>query len=380
VLDDVAISEELRQIGLLKFEILATGLRVSDRAWRCIGQAKKPVRTRSGASGGLDVILPHDIHVNCPIKERFAQHSALLLDVSEDGLVITRGGQTLCDAQLQPEPRYYSQTTSDGVPMRAIGQMCSGDRFCYGMTGPNCALWAIDMRCKFCSIGLNRPHDAAQKTTTQLLETLEAAIEDPILPARHVLLGGGTVNLEDMGAVLAANLCSEIKARFAISCYVMISAPQKDEYIDLLRQSGADELGMNLEFYSDDAWQRFIPGKAARIGKKRYLQALEHAVKCFGPVNTRSILIAGLESGECTVAGAEMLASMGVMPIISPFRPLDGTELEATAGFDHRAYFDIYIEAHRRAMRYGIPMGPTCIACQNNTLALPLPNGAYRHY
>jgi hypothetical protein len=213
-----------------------------------------------------------------------------------------------------------------------------------------------------------------------MLEALTMAAQDPVVPARHVLLGGGTPNVDDMGAVLAAELCKAIKKRLDLSCYVMISAPSKNEYIDLLWEAGVDELGMNLEFHGDDAWQQFVPGKARYIGKRRYFEALEYAVSRFGPINTRSILIVGLEDPEYTIEGAEKLASMGVLPILSPFRPLNGTDLENARGFDHDTYFDIYAEVHARAMRHGIPTGPTCIPCQNNTLALPLPNGMYRFY
>lgn len=206
------------------------------------------------------------------------------------------------------------------------------------------------------------------------------AVNDPIMPAKHVLLGGGTPNMKDMGAVLAAELCKAIKKRFNLSCYVMISAPSKNEYIDLLWKAGVDELGMNLEFYSDDARQKYIPGKEKYIGKSRYYDALEHAVSRFGPINTRSILVTGLENPEHTISGVESLASIGVMPILSPFRPLNNTELEHTRGFDYKTYFDMYLEAHSRSIRHGIPIGPTCIPCQNNTLALPLPGGLYRCY
>lgn len=372
--------EDLKRIGLIKFEIFASGLKVSDQAWQLVARAKGPIRTRSGASGGLDIVLPHQVHINCPVNERFASQSQLLLDVEDGGLVIKRGQQTLCEAKLQPVPKYYALTTSDGVPMVKIGQLCTGDRFCYGMTGPYCFFWKANRRCKFCSIGLNKDRDAARKTVSQMLESLAAAVEDPAIPARHVLIGGGTPNVEDMGAILAAELCEAIKKRFDVSCYVMICAPSKNEFIDILWRAGADELGMNIEFYSDSAWEQFIPGKAKYIGKKRYFEALEHAVYRFGPVNTRSILVVGLEDPEHTVEGAERLASMGVMPILSPFRPLDGIELENVRGFDYKTYFDIYVEVHARAMRHGIPTGPTCIPCQNNTLALPLLGGTYRFY
>src|SRR5690606_32443491 len=115
---------------------------------------------------------------------------------------------------------------------------------------------------------------------------------------------------------------------FDISIYVMICAPLRNEYIDQLYDSGVDELGMNVEFWSEQAWETYIPGKHRRIGKQRYLKALEHAVMRFGRINTRSIIIAGLEPLDDTLEGIKFFASMGVMPIISPFRPLRGTELE----------------------------------------------------
>jgi len=290
------IPSDLKNIGLLKFELLTSGLKVSATARYYMERAKRPIRTRSGASGGLDIVLPHDVHVNAPVDERFASQSPLFLDHVSDKLVIRRGDEILTQVELQPIPRYYSLHTSDGVPMVKVGQMCSGDRFCYGMTGPYCRFWKPELRCKFCSIGLNEDRDASRKTIEQMLEALACAVDDPNIPARHVLIGGGTPLGEDMGAVLASKLCYAIKKHFGLSCYVMICAPLKNEYIDMLRDSGADELGMNIEFYSDAAWEEMIPGKNRYIGKKRYLEALEYAVSLFGPINTRSLIIVGLKT------------------------------------------------------------------------------------
>ena len=89
--------------------------------------------------------------------------------------------------------------------------------------------------------------------------------------------------------------------------------------------------GLNMELFSDAAWETIIPGKHQHIGKQRYLKALEYAVSIFGPINTRSILIVGLEDARHTIEGAATLASMGVMPILSPFRPLEGSDLETQA-------------------------------------------------
>lgn len=373
-------TEDLKAIGLLKFELLASGLRISPLAQKGINEAKRPIRTRSGSSGGLDIILPGDVHVNAPTEESFASRSHLVLDFLDDKLVVKRDEEVLAPVELQPIPKYYGLFTKDGTPMVKVGQMCSGDRFCYGMTGPYCWFWKHDRRCKYCSIGLNKERDASRKYLNQLQETLMAGIADQAIPVKHVLIGGGTPDGEDMGAILASEVCKEIKKSFELSCYVMISAPLKNKYIDMLHDAGADEIGMNIEFYGDGAWEEIIPGKNRYIGKKRYLEALEYAVSLFGPINTRSIMIVGLEDAQYTIDGAEKLASMGVMPILSAFRPLTGTDFESRRGFDYLTYWDIYTEIHQRATKYGIPTGPTCIPCQNNILALPLPGGQYHFY
>jgi hypothetical protein len=78
--DQLGISREFKTIGLLKFELLAAGLQVSSVAQQYVSTAKYPLRTRSGSSGGLDIILPFDIYVNAPTEEKFASRSPLILD------------------------------------------------------------------------------------------------------------------------------------------------------------------------------------------------------------------------------------------------------------------------------------------------------------
>jgi hypothetical protein len=140
-----------------------------------------------------------------------------------------------------------------------------------------------------------------------------------------------------------------------------------------------DEVGLNLEFWSDDAWSSFIPGKHLEIGKPRYLEALEYCVSLFGPINTRSILIAGLEPLAFTYDAALALSQMGVMPIVSPFRPLLGSTLQDRRGASSDQYVELWDALDRVTAPLGLPVGPVCIACQNNTLGLPT-DERYRVY
>lgn len=372
-------AQVLRWAGI-KFGLLAEGATISRQADHAMHDAKRPVRTRSGISGGLDIWLePPGIPVNVPVTESFVRQSPYSLDYADGTYFITRDGNRLCDFSPVPSPDYYSLKTADGKQsMQRIGQMCSCDRFCYGMTGPSCYFWKQDRRCQYCSIGDNYSEDAAKKQEMHLMEVLEKALQDGSLPAKHILIGGGTPPGEDRGAVMAARLCERIRSKYDVSIYVMISAPAQNQHIDDLKNAGADELGMNLEFWSEAGWD-FIPGKRDLIGKQRYLEALEYSVKRFGPINTRSILIAGLEPPEHTIEGAVTLAKMGVMPIVSPFRPLDGTMLADKRGFSGEAYVRMWQELDAILEPMDMPLGPSCIACQNNTLALPF-GPRYRIY
>lgn len=372
---------DLLDLAHVKFGLLAHGAVVESAADAAMHDAKRPIRTRSGVSGGLDIRLAEGIDVNVPVVDPFAQESPYALSYADGQFRVMCETEVLSSYEPVPTPAYYDTRTADDTEwMHRIGQMCSADRFCYGMTGPTCYFWARSRRCQYCTIGRNFSADAVRKQSNHMLEVLRAAVEDKALPARHVLIGGGTPPGEDMGAMMAAELCEQVKDSFPdLSIYVMIAAPLDNRHLDRLHKAGADEVGLNLEFWSKSAWKTFIPGKHTLIGKERYLEALAHCVELFGPINTRSILIAGLEPLDHTFEAAISLAELGVMPIISPFRPLHDAVLADRRGPSASEYVELWESVDRALKPLGMPLGPTCIACQNNTLALPS-DDRYRSY
>lgn len=364
----------------LKFDLLSNGARLAPGTEEAIQlRAKLPQRVRSGTSSGLDIRLSDCTVVNCPTDESLASRSSLVLAFEDDVFLIAEGTQLRARVAVTPRPAYYSSRTSNGVPMNWIGQI-SGDRLGIGLTNDCCFWRSPRTRCKFCSIGFNLRNELREKSLHQILEVVDAAFTDPVLPAKHLLLGGGTFEGPDRGAVPIAEVSREIRKRYHFPIYVMICPPAENGYIDLLKEAGVDEIAFNLEVFDDDIARELTPGKYHIIGRKRYFEALEYAVSVFGKINTRSILIVGLEPPESTVRGAEFLASMGVMPILSPFRPLNETEMEDRRPPDADTLMDMTIKADEAASKYGVPLGPLCLACQNNTLTLPHKHPEYRFY
>jgi len=371
---------DVQSIWMLKIRLLSLGLAITGPTREFLAaHSRMPKRVRSGASGGLDVVLPCGIWVNCPTNERFADSSPLLLRLDKDRFTIfdSELGQEI-PVEVMPNPAYTGQLTSHGVPMGLIAQI-SGDRLGIGIMS-NCYFWNnAELRCKFCSIGFNVNNELPQKGTQQILETVDAAFSDPVRPARHLLLSTGTTEEPDRGAMIVAEVAKEIRKRYDFPIYAMVAAPRDLTYIEVLKDSGIDELGMNLEVYDNTVASSVIPGKYRLIGTECYLEALEYAVNVFGPINTRSVLIAGLGEPASTVRGALHLASLGVMPIICPLRPLSGTDFEHTRPPDATTLMRVCVDAQQAISQYQMPLGPTCIPCQNNCLTVP-EHPAYRYY
>lgn len=367
----------------LKAELLAMGATVSDGTRAALDvQGKRPTRVRSGSCGGVDLVLRGGTYVNCPTEEIFAKASPFSIEF--DGATFRvqderSPGETTRVIPV-PSPKFYT-AGERGV---AVGQLCF-DRLGIGLTN-RCLYWSrSSSSCQFCSIGLNTNTERRDKHVDDMIDVVRLAYEEPAPMARasHVLLGGGTWPSADAIARQVAVAAREIKTRWSNPVYAMIVPPDDLDVIDELADAGVDEIGLNIELYSDVHCERFLPKKHAEHKKAAYEAALRRSVDRIGPVNTRSILIVGLEPRDQTLDGVRWLCGMGVMPILSPFRPLVGTPLESLerepgtrTGSELRRLAE---DAQAIADEYGLPLGPTCIPCQGNTLNVP-GHPLYRYY
>ena len=198
----------------LKTALLSYGIRLSGLLRQNFKETVRPaLRVRSGSCGGLDIILPGGVYVNCPINEHFAQHSPYSLVSSAEGFILQGPGGIDYPISLLPMPDYYRKTNHHGEPLSSIGQLC-GDRLGIGLTN-DCIYWRNPSeRCKFCSIGLNLKTETRRKTFDDILEVVDAALNDSISPARHILLGGGTPVGPDAGALVVAEIAQAIRSRW----------------------------------------------------------------------------------------------------------------------------------------------------------------------
>lgn len=369
---------QLSDLQLLKFQIMSKGVRIDEKVRAEIGrEIKDTVSMRSGLSSGLDMILPDNIWVNAPINEWFVNQSGLELRQNRNRFVLRENGQVITEVKLLPRPAYYDRYTSDGVLMRTIGST-RGDRLSISITN-SCVFWEdIRQRCKFCAIGRNDGGEVKAKKVSHILETIDAALHDPVLPIRHVYLNSGSMSGSDRGVRLFSRIVSAIKSNFTVHIHLNPCPPENEKYVDELYGSGLDEISFNVELIDKHIANEIIPGKFRSIGLNHYYRMLSYAAKLFGDRKVSSCLIVGLENPSATLEGVECLSQLGVISKLSCFRPVRGALLCDRKPPSVELMGFVYLRAREIAKTYGLPLGPLCIPCQLHSLVAPdLRSGHY---
>jgi hypothetical protein len=368
----------------LKAMILTEGVKLTQSALKILEswQWKTPRMVRSGMSGGLEFYLKYGkerIAVSCSIANFSTDRFPLTLTTSGGRMVLVQSApQREWEVELLREPSFYAKLTSSGKEMASVAQQCFS-KLAVGVFGTCSFSLQPETACAFCAIRSIVDTDAPVKTDEDILETLEVAYVSEIgEEIETVMLGGGTPALPDHGAQRFAVLATEIRRRFPKwQVTVMMAPPAEDSSLLQMKDAGVKEISINLEFESEEAFEQYTPGKSRTIGRKRYLESLVTAVRIFGTGNVQSLLVAGLESYENTLRGVDWLASHGIIPVLSPFRPLSSTVLATHPAPDPDDLCKLYFEARRIASDHGMFIGPKCIPCQCNTMALPWDSSLY---
>ena len=228
--------------------------------------------------------------------------------------------------------------------------------------------------CKFCELTV-KPDGVGMRFNEQdILNSINNTMgRDRVPNVNHVLIGGASMEgSADVVKRRIIRMCNEIRKYDPdIPIYLMCLPPSRMEDMDDYRKAGVTEVGFNIEIFSPEIARRYMPGKSG-LTLSRYITALRYATHVWvKPGSVRSALIVGLEPVEKTLEAVELLASLGVSPILSIFRPVPGTDLENIMPPSSEELYDIIKKSFKICEKYGVELGPECIDCQNNTLSAP---------
>ena len=333
-----------RSLAFLKAELLCYGIK-SKRIYH--GR-----KGGAGPAGGRFLVMPDGDVLNIPMIGEFVSDSPFELKKHDGGWMLYRGRKPLLKAPLLPQPKFYNKKTSDGIPMKQIAKLHGKDCLATTLLS-RCWRWRQGKRCKFCAIEVyEEDKPIIKKTGKQLTEVAVAAMREGI--AGHMTITIGTTPEPGRGATLLADAVRAIKNTVDIPVEVHLEPPADLRYLDLLKESGVDTVGMHIETFDEGTREEVCPGKV-EVSQEEYIKAWSHAVNIFGKAQVNSFLVVGLgESDKTVLDGVRTLAKLGVMAYVVPLRPIPGTPLSHWKPPEPRRLLRIYLGMGKIFAKYDI--------------------------
>jgi hypothetical protein len=292
---------------------------------------------------------------------------------------------------FEPLRPWMTQKTRDGLPFPQAGVTTHGDMLVINVA-PGCEYFlhkhdGVSMRCAFCAYGAPDERTAhlgqkvgqvgiPQPTLERMREALEAVINQTEI--RHIYLVGGSLTDGRQEGERFLQLARFVKQANTRGVPVALGSGAIPD--DLIEQFHAEDLVQhvcfNLEMWSEELFAKVCPGKNRYVGYRRWIEALETAVRYWGSGNVYSAMVAGIEldpeheleweqAARTAIEGAEDLCSRGIIPIYSLVWPTGGRDRR-----DYHArirnYFEMLSTAYhgiRRRHGLAISEGFMCHRC-----------------
>lgn len=304
-------------------ELQSSGLKILDKESGATG--------RKGGAGPSDhkAVTIGDTTVMVPIYNSPASESPYTVNTqAERGeMLLEFQGQSISPILFPPQPKFYSLSTTDGIPYWKIALLHSKDVLATTVLQTCMRYNDTATACQFCAIGQSLAADRtiARKTPDQLAEVAEAAVR--LDGVKHMVMTTGTPNTSDRGAAYLTECAKAIKARVNLPIQAQCEPPDDFIWFERMKAAGIDSLGMHLEAADPEVRARIMPGKAT-VPLDYYFAAFSSAVQVFGRGQVSTYLLAGLgDSLDTLVAICDRLIQIGVYPFVVPFVPITGTPL-----------------------------------------------------
>jgi hypothetical protein len=307
----------------LKVLLIGNGMQVDDEVCEplqatCRSPRDVRKRRRSGA-----LMLPDGMMVGIA---DVGPASPFRLKLGSNGApCLTHREKFLAEVAFPPATALLEQTTSRGVPFHELVGMQGWDVLVFAYLWP-CEFAKAQKACKFCHCG-NTTQQAASEGRTEDFVASPADVAEIVhcavnveRCARHLqITGGSTFNpseeIERYVAILRA--IDQVAGRANIPGEVLVytTPPADPKEVDKLFAAGTGRVLCDMEFWDQACLRQMSPGKAQWTGPQRALDTLLHIARTHGPNRACSEFVVGFEPVESILAGAEFLASHGVVPI-----------------------------------------------------------------
>ncbi len=310
-------TEEVLQ---LKVRLLTEGARIPEGEW-------KGRRGGAGPVGGRYFFLPNGRICGIPIrtgKQADLFHSANLEHTDDPTVWLYDGSIKLSEV---PRPKFYDMKTANGMPYSSIA-LLHGERTLATTIYQACRYWTQGSQCKFCTIPLShRAGDTVlEKNPEDVAEVVLAALNGNYID--DVLLTTGTPDSPDMGIKKLIGTITAIRKVSNIPIAVQFEPPVDTDSIKQVAEAGANAVGIHIESADESIREEMCPGKYEYGPLDLYKESWQVALKYFEKGHVSTFILHGLgEDMQKTLNLVEELSHIGVMPIVAPVRPSQGSQL-----------------------------------------------------
>lgn len=353
-------SDEYDNLFRLKLLLLTRGVSVTEKAWKLAEKL-----------GGVDwyefeavtLRLPGDVWVTAPCLDKWSGISPLDVDVDQNGkhFQVCIYGKPLMQAEMMQADHNAEKKTSEGHYYRDIVYMNPDRLRVYHRDG--CIFQDRKVGCRFCDL-YGTGHSLSFE---EIKSALDLYWDD--LRVDHFLIGGGSGSKnEEYRDVL--RIAKYIHQHSGKHIYLMMTPLNDLDKLRQLKENGVTEISFNIEIFDRRIAAEVMPGKAAYT-TKYYLDSLEKAARIFGNKGeVRCAVIVGFDDEKTFADGIRKICRAGAAPILSLYRSSQDAELKDFMPPDEIEASRFYQIARDISAEYGLRPGPTCKACQNNTIAL----------
>ena len=341
--------------GYLKFDLMTRGIRVSETLLQDLHV--RPVKDSArGVGSGIDLLLPEDVWVNTPVREPFVASSPYRLGRDDDGWRVVidppldEFAGRWVSVGVGPKPRVLEKTLSTGRRTSAVVAL-QGELLILDI-GNREEYWNRRLSSRR-GEGLDLS-GAEAPSVAEALEIVAAAAEEGF--GGDVYVNAGLSLEPDGGLRKVEPYVQALKRHFNPLVRLAASPPVEEAWVDHAYAIGVDSIAYDIEVFDPRTFREVAPGRAGQIGRDRYLERLSRAAQVFPNGAVTSQLILGLEPLAESLKGISALCELGVLPLLSVFRPLQGTGLEDWPTVETISVAPVVAFLFHCARRHGIGM------------------------
>lgn len=358
---DNDVSDSFSDAVMLKIMLLNHGVRISNEA---IDYSLNNGGFNFEEFEAVDMLIDKTFYVSVPYEANRSQISPFEVSIDDKKAYQLRYcDKVIANIDLRYADNMGMKSTKDGHLYSDIAYMSNDRLRIYHRTG--CFFKENQIDCKFCDMETGKKAFSFD----DIKEILDSYKSEKKI--RHYLIGGGSEKPDSDFADII-KLAAYIKDTTQKPIYLMSLPPMNTSTLTKLKDAGITEVAFNLEVFDRQLARTYMPGKG-QIPLDVYESAFQEATRLWGKGgNVRTIFIVGLESKESLLAGIEWVCQMGISPILSLFKPIEGTALSHLLPPSDYEIMDIYRNTLRICEKYKVELGPACHYCEDNTLKISL--------